>query len=209
MRTLVLALVLALSAAPALAQPAEAPQYYTGDDDQDGVPNWTDPDSDLFVIDDVGFHAFNVALLLGVLVFFLRRPVRDTLKERALGIRREITDSARSRDEAQKRYQELEARLTALASELEAMRAEARREAEAEEAKLIERAHSEAERIHEAAQRNIRDELTRARNDLRREAVELAVQLAESTLREQVAQEDQIRLAREFLDSLNREAPHA
>ena len=46
----------------------------------------------------------------------------------------------------------------------------------------------EAERIGKTAERNIRDEVARARTSLRREAVELAVELAESTLRKSVTQ---------------------
>lgn len=212
MRTCIVTLALLLGS-PALAAPqaegAGDAHYYTGDDDHDGVANWRDSDSELYVVDDVGFHAFNVLLLLGVVFWFARRPIRDTLRERALGIRRELTDTARERDEARQRYEELEARLAGFATELEAMRAEAAREAQAEEQKLIERAHSEAARVAEMAQRNIRDEVTRAQLELRKEAVELAVQLAEATLARNVAPEDQLRLAREFLDSLNNEAANA
>lgn len=186
-----------------------AEHYYSADDDGDGTSNWADSDNDLFVVDDIGFHAFNVALLLAVLFYFTRRPIGDTVRERALGIRRELTDTARTRDEALKRYEEIDARLVALASEIETMRAEARQDAAVEEQKLIERAHAEAVRIGEMAERNIRDEVTRAQLELRKEAVELAVQLAETTLRQNVNHDDQIRLARDFLDSLNSEAANA
>lgn len=210
-RALVLPAVLALSlsvGAPALAAPqadGDGHHYYTDDDDHDGIANWADPDSDMFALTGLLFHLINVTILFGGGYFLIRRPVRDTVRERALAIRTEITDSARTRDEAEKRYQELEARLTAITGELETMRAQAREEARIEEEKLIERARQEAERIAQTAQRNIRDEMTRARLELRREAVDLAVQLAENTLRDQVAHDDQLRLAREFLDSLNQE----
>lgn len=188
---------------------AHGTHAFTADDDHDGKANWMDPDSALFSLDDLGFHAFNVTLLLAVLVAFTRRPIGDTLKERALGVRKELTESANARDEAQQRYATLEARLEAMASEVEAMRAEARREADLEEQQLIARAHAEAQRIAETAERNIRDEVTRAQLELRREAVELAVKLAEATLRDSVTAEDRSRLAHEFLDSLKSEVAHA
>src|SRR5687768_6064090 len=91
-----------------------AAHSFTADDDSDGSANWSDSDSDLFVLDDLGFHAFNVSLLLAVLYALTRRPIGDTLKERALGIRNELTESAKTRDDAQRRYTEIDARLAAL-----------------------------------------------------------------------------------------------
>lgn len=210
MRTLTLMLALLLGT-PAFAASTDGSggPYYTADDDGDGTLNWVDPDSEMFVVDDVGFHAFNFFLLFGVLFFLARKPVRDTLRERALGIRKDITDSARARDEARQRHEEIEARIASLSREVENLRAEARREADIEKQKLIERAHEEAERIAETARRNVRDEALRAQLELRREAVGLAVQLAEATLAQNVSSEDQARLARQFLDSLNREGAHA
>lgn len=212
MRTLTLALALLLGT-PALAASAGGADahhhYYTADDDHDGTANWADPDSDMYALAGVGYHALNLALLLGVLYVLARKPVRDALRNRALGIRKEITESARARDEARQRHEEVEARIAALAQEVENLRAEARREAEIEERKLVERAHEEARRIAEMAQRNVRDEVLRAQQELRREAVGLAVQLAEATLARNVGPDDQARLARQFLDSLNREGANA
>ena len=83
------------------------------------------------------------------------------------------------------------------------MEATAQQEAAREEQKLVERAEREAARIGETAERSIRDEATRARNALRRDAVELAVKLAEGILARNVAAADQQALAREFLQSLD------
>lgn len=207
--TLTLALLLGTPALAASAGGADGHHYYTADDDGDGTANWADPDSDLYVISGVGYHAINLALLLGVLYFVSRKPVRDALRNRALGIRKEITDSARARDEARQRHEEVEARIAALSQEVENLRAEARREAEVEQQQLVARAHEEARRIAETAQRNVRDEVVRAQQELRREAVGLAVQLAEATLAQNIAPDDQARLARQFLDSLNREGANA
>ena len=47
--------------------------------------------------------------------------------------------------------------------------------------------------------------MARARADLRRDAVELAVELAENALKENISQADQERLAREFLTAIEAE----
>ncbi|MEZ4240799.1 MAG: hypothetical protein R3F59_32520 [Myxococcota bacterium] len=182
--------------------------YYTDDDDHDGVPNWRDPmngdvpNNDTYIVWSVGFHIFNFLLLVVLGVVYVRRPVADTFRTRALGIRNELTESARQRDEAHQRHQELLARLDKIEGEVRTMEAEAAEDAKREEAKLVERAEREAARIVEQAERNVRDEARRARFELRAEAVDLAIQLARSTLAEGVTKKDQQALARDFLKSV-------
>lgn len=177
--------------------------YYTADDDGDGTANWMDGDSELFVLSDLGFHGFNLFCLVIIMWWFGRKPIGDAVRERALGIRKELTDTARARDEAYQRHQELVARLDKIEGEIETMESEAAAESAHEEAKLIERAEAEAQRIAETAERNIRDESSRARNALRKDAIELATKLAEGILTQNVTAADQQALARDFLTSLS------
>jgi F-type H+-transporting ATPase subunit b len=141
-------------------------------------------------------------VLLGVLFYFGRRAVGDALRQRSLAVRNALAEAARERDEAKQREAEIEARLGRFESELASMRETAQTDAKLEEEKLIERAHEAAARIAETAQRNIRDETVRAQVALRGEAVGLAVQLAEESLRGNLKTDDHRRLARQFLDSL-------
>jgi F-type H+-transporting ATPase subunit b len=164
--------------------------------------NGAEPNEDTYVISSLGFHLFNFALLVGVILYFTRRPVADTFRDRALAIRTELTETARTRDEAHQRHQELLARLEKIENEVRQLDQDAEGEAKREEEKLIERARRESARITEQVERNIRDEATRARTELRQEAVDLAIQLAESTLRQGVSASDQQALARQFLDSV-------
>ena len=61
----------------------------------------------------------------------------------------------------------------------------------------------EAVRIKESAERAIREESARAKNEIRQEAVALAVQLARETLTRTITREDQERLAKEFLAAVD------
>jgi F-type H+-transporting ATPase subunit b len=183
--------------------------YYTDDDDHDGTPNWMDattgsePNTETYVLKSVGLHALNLAVLLAVLGYVARRPFVDFWRDRALGIRKELTDSAEKRDEARRRHQEVMERLSKIEGEVTTMLETATVEAKREEEQLVERARREAARISEQAERNIRDEVVRARASLRQEAVELAVRLAEATLRGTTSDADQQALARAFLKSVD------
>ncbi len=176
---------------------------YGGDADGDGTANWLDSDSEDFQLLKLLLHLINLTLLLGLLTYVARRPLADALSNRAASIKKEITDAARSRDEAQQRFDELEARLSGFEADVAKMHAEAAEDAKVAAAALIERAHAEADRIKLGAERSIRDETTRARTALRDDAVRLAVQLAEDTLKAKVKAADQQNLAKEFLDSLS------
>ncbi len=202
--TALLAVGLCLST-PALAGGGggHAPYRYTADNDQDGTPNWLDPDEgDHFPLYALGAHAINFLLFLGAAVYFGRRPIGDALSNRALAIRKELTESARLRDEARQRSDALADRLDKIEAEIASMRQKAEEEAANEERQLIARAEAEAERIHEATLRSIRDEVARARFALKRDAVNLAVELAEAALKERMDAEEQQRLARAFLESI-------
>lgn len=201
-------------AAPAAEHAAagehEAPHHvnYSDDDDLDGIPNWRDPmtgseaNTSSYMLRSIGWHTVNLAILLGVLAWAVRRPLADTFRDRALAVRNELTGAAREREEAQERHRELVARLERIEGEVAVMEQQSAVEAQREEEKLVERANREAARIAEQAERNLRDETNRARLALRNEAVELAVQLAEATLKQQVSANDRQDLAREFLRSL-------
>lgn len=187
-----------------------AHHYYTDDDDGDGVNNWRDPindktseaNTDTYVIPSLALHFVNVTILFAVLFYFIRRPMLDTLRGRARDIRKELEESEAARVAAVERFQEMEERLASIMVEIDRMREDSERGAANEKEQLIERAHQESERIAQSAERNIRDEVVRAKHELRRDAVELAVKLAETTLRSSVTRSDQQRLAREFLDSV-------
>lgn len=155
--------------------------------------------------DVITFQAFNVAIFLAVLIWLARRPIGDALKNRALGVRKQIEEAQRQKEEAEARYAEIESRLVSLDRRVEDMRAEAEAEAVHEADRIRERGHQDAARIQETAERTIREETSRARHELRGEAAALAVQLARETLKRAVTPADQERLARDFLAAVERD----
>ncbi len=177
--------------------------YYTEDDDHDGTANWRDSDSEAYVAGAILFHAINFLIFFGGLFYVVRRPVGDVLRDRALSIRKGLTDSAAERARAKGRYDELLARLESVSSEVDAIRLGAEEDAQEEEARIIAAAEREAVRIAEATRRNIRDEVGRARDELRRAAIAQAVGLSESLLTREINADDQRRLSRDFIDSID------
>lgn len=175
---------------------------FTSDDDGDGVANWSDSDSDGYVLRNVVVHGANLLLFAIVVGLLARGPVRDALGNREIGIRKAIADASDAHAAATAKAEQVSRRLDALDAEIAKMKADAHASILEEEQKLTLRAQEEAARIAETTERNIREELLRARTALRKEAVDLAVATAEDTLKKQVHPSDQRRLAKSFLESL-------
>ncbi len=151
------------------------------------------------------FHTLNLALLLGVIVWFARRPVSDALKNRAAKVRRDIQSAQDERAAARAELEELEEKLGEFELEVERLRKEMAEQAQHERELILERAEREAEAVRAAAERAIRDETQRARRQLQADAVSLAVKLAQDILAAQVGDADQQALAKQLLDAVERD----
>jgi len=151
-------------------------------------------------------HAINFLIYVGILVYFLRRPLRDFLANRRLGVRKELEESHRLKTEAQARHEEIQRRIAGFDQEVEEMLADVRHHCEVEAARAASRAEEAAETIQRVAERTITEETERARHDLRTETVELAVRMAREALVSAVSAEDQRRLADGYLARIAEDA---
>jgi F-type H+-transporting ATPase subunit b len=151
----------------------------------------------------------NLALLVGVLVYFTRRPIRDFLARRRAGVQQDLESSARLLAEAEARLAEWKARAARLDAELAEIRESTRRLAEQERDAILAHARDAAERSRRDATAAVDRELQRARAALSAEAAQLAVDLAGRLLREQVTEDDEQRLFDELLAQLDADRPRA
>ena len=157
---------------------------------------------------DLLFSALNFALLIGVLVYFTRKPIAEFFGARRQGIQEELKAAADLRAEAEARYAKWQRRLMDLESELAGIRETARQRAATEREQILADAAAGAERIRRDAIAAVDQELRRARAQLRQEAADLALELATEALRRQVTAADQDRLLDEFVATIER-APAA
>jgi F-type H+-transporting ATPase subunit b len=153
---------------------------------------------------DLLFSALNLALLLGVLAYFARKPISDFFESRRQRIQAELEAAKNQGAEAEARYAKWQRRLMDLESELAEIRETSRQRAAAEREHILADAAAGAERIRREALETVDQELRRARAQLRREAADLAVELASEALRRQVSSADQDRLLDEFVAAIER-----
>lgn len=158
---------------------------------------------------DLYWQVANFVLLISVLTFVLRVPVREFFVARRSSVKSDLDAAAQLLDEAEQRHTEWQRKMIDLDADLDTIRRESRERAEHERDRILEDATVSAERIKRDATAAVDQELRRARADLQREASDLAVELAEKILREQVVDSDRDRLADEFISQLERPAPEA
>jgi F-type H+-transporting ATPase subunit b len=145
------------------------------------------------------WQAVNLIIILGVLVYFGRAPIRAYFASRHATIKNELTEAADLLTRAEQRNAELQRRLVDLNSELEGIREAAHARAEDEAEKILSDARASAERIRNDAKAAAAQELRRAQSELRKEAANIAMDLAAQKLRQNVADSDRDRLMDEFI----------
>ena len=148
------------------------------------------------------FQVINLLILIGVIVYFGRKPIQSFFADRRDGIRDDLKEAERLHTEATERHTKWQQRLTDLDAELESIRQNARERAEAERSRILADAAASADRIRADARTAVDQELRRARDQLREEAADLAIELAGEALRGQVTDADRDRLLDEFIETV-------
>jgi F-type H+-transporting ATPase subunit b len=142
----------------------------------------------------------NLVILIAVLVYFARKPLQAYFEKRRSEIQGELQSAADQLTTAEATYAKWQRRMIDLEGELDEIRATSRQRAEAERERIIEGARASAERIRHNATAAVDLELRRAREILREEATQLAIELAGERLSREVTDADRDRLVDEFID---------
>lgn len=144
--------------------------------------------------------AINLVILIAALVYFTRKPLQAFFEQRRSKIQGELQSAADQLATAETTYAKWQRRMIDLEGELDEIRATSRQRAEAERQQIIEDARAAAERIRRDATAAVELELRRARDSLREEATQLAIDLAAERLTREVTDADRDRLVDEFID---------
>lgn len=146
----------------------------------------------------------NFAILVGILVYFLKKPLGEFLAQKRDAIGKMLKDSEQERDVAMARLKELQARLQSLESDIDLIKKNAEREALAERERLLEEARDEARRILEAAEKEVSNRFKLAVRDLKLFAAGEAVAKAEGIIKEKLDPENHEKLIDTYLDNLSK-----
>jgi F-type H+-transporting ATPase subunit b len=142
----------------------------------------------------------NFLILVGVMVYVLKKmDIKGFFKKRTELIEQSLREAREAKELAQKALAEVEERLKVKDTEIETIIAGAKLSGENEKARLMEEGDKLKARILEQARTNIDYEVKRAKESIKQEAVEIAMELAEKKLKERLSKEEQLKLLEESL----------
>jgi F-type H+-transporting ATPase subunit b len=154
------------------------------------------------VLKDFIYRCFNFALMVGLLAYFVTKPIRKGLKERTEDIRKTLADAQAAQEAAEAKHREYSEKLAKATEEIAGITEAIRREGELERDKILLAAKEMAVKIEKEAENKAYGVVAKARAELREEAARLAVDLAENLLKKQISAEDQKRLVEEYMQKV-------
>ena len=146
------------------------------------------------------WEVLSFGILLWVLYKFAFPPILEALETRERKIRDSIEQADQNRVTAEQRLAEYEAKLNGAAQEAEAIVAEAKAKAQRLLEENEQRLRTESERIRTETTQEIERERRKALQDIRNEAADLALTVAERVLERSLSDDDHCRLAQQAVE---------
>ncbi len=148
---------------------------------------------------DYLWKIINFGILFFILFKFGKKPIQSFLKQRTELIEKTLKEAKEAKELAQKALQEVEERFRTKDKDIEEILSASKRAGEQERERLLEEGNKLREKIYEQAKINIDYELKHAKDAIKAEAVEIAMELAEKKLKDRLTKKDQEGLLEESL----------
>ena len=145
---------------------------------------------------------FNLALVIGVVVWLARKPLKSFFAGRTQSIQDQLAEARKVREEADAKLAQIESQMSHLDEELRELEAGAEKEARDEYQRLLAEAEQDANKIVERARQEIEGLTRTAQMELKAHVAELSVRLAEEGIRSEITDQDRKRLFMRFVTKL-------
>jgi len=154
------------------------------------------------LLKDFLWRCLSFGVTLGIVVYFVRKPIRNGLAGRREGIEKALRDAEAAKAEAEAKFAEYDSKLSKASAEIEDIQNAIRREGELERERTLANAREMAEKIKQEAEKSAANEIAKARAELRQEAARMAITIAEDLLKKNVTGDDQSRLVSEYMQKV-------
>jgi F-type H+-transporting ATPase subunit b len=146
----------------------------------------------------------NLAVFTAAGIYLLRSPISAALGTRREAIQQELIRAQEQKDQALARLAEADSLLSRVDADVNAVRAEARKEAESERQRQAAATAREIEKLKQQSQREIDTAGKVARNELRRFFAKTSIELARQSVRSRIRPEDDAQLIQQSIGELRR-----
>lgn len=144
----------------------------------------------------------NFAIIAGIVIYFMRKPVRDFFKNRSIDIAKAMQESKEARERAVAALAEMESKIKDLEAETNRLIDDAKARGEKDKQALIEEGRKMVTDINAQVKEGVDLEVQKARMSLQVEASILSVDLAEGRIKEKISDKDHERIVREYISKV-------
>lgn len=154
------------------------------------------------LLKDFLYRVLNFSIVVAILVYFLTKPLKKGLAGRREEIEKALSEAKKAKEDAEAKFAEYDRKLAQATEEIAEISDAIRREGELEKQKIIANAKAMAKQIEQDAGKAAELEVAKARQVLQREAVQLAVGIAEELLKKNFTKDDDARLIDEYMQKV-------
>ena len=151
---------------------------------------------------DFAWKTLDVIILVGLLYWMLAAKIKEFFVGRRQDIKDSMENAAKQKTEAEKKYREYSEKIEKASQEIDGIMEMIKAQGVAEKQKIIEDADKVAQKMKEDAQARIEQEFNKASYQLRSEAVQLSVAMAEEILKKNITAQDHEVMVREYMDKV-------
>jgi len=151
---------------------------------------------------DFLWKTLDFVVLVGFLYWLLAAKIKEFFVGRRQSIKDSLEKSSEQKAEAEKKFREYSEKIDKASAEIDGIFEMIKAQGVAEKQKIIEDAEKIAQKMKEDAQMRTQQELKKASDQLRTEAVLLSVQMAEEILKKNITAQDHEVMVREYMDKV-------
>jgi F-type H+-transporting ATPase subunit b len=151
---------------------------------------------------DLVKKSFNFLVMIGLLYWLLAAKIKEFFSGRRVEIKESLEKSVERKSEAEKKYREYSEKLDKASTEIDGILEMIKAQGITEKQKIIEDAEKTAKKMKEDAHARIEQEMKKAADQLRAQAVDLSVQMAEEILKRSITQDDHKAMVKEYIDKV-------
>ena len=148
------------------------------------------------------WKTLDFVVLVGLLYWMLAAKIKEFFAGRRQDIKDSLENAARQKTEAEVKYKEYSEKIEKASAEIDGIFEMIKAQGVAEKQKIIEEAEKVAKKIKEDSQMRTAQELKKASDQLRTEAVMLSVQMAEEIIKKNIAVQDHETIVREYMEKV-------
>jgi F-type H+-transporting ATPase subunit b len=151
---------------------------------------------------EFAWKTLDFIVLVGFLYWLLAAKIKDFFVGRRKEIKESLDKSAQQKAEAEGKYREYSEKVDKASAEIDGIFEMIKAQGVTEKQKIIEDAGKVATKMKEDAQARIEQELKKASDQLKTEAVLLSSQMAEEILKKNITAQDNEAMVREYMDKV-------